>query len=147
MAETNIDMEKIKKSCIFCKIVSNEIPAHKIYEDDEILVVLDIRPVNTGHCLILPKEHYFVSAQLPPQLFGKMTALAKKIASAFIKEMGYKGANILISNGQAAGQKISHMLIHVIPRKEGDNFIMKLPENKIEDVPAYVGELKKILNL
>ena len=64
--------------CIFCKIVKGEIPSYRVYEDDDILVMLDINPFSKGHLLVLPKEHFENIYDIPTELFSKLMTKSKK---------------------------------------------------------------------
>lgn len=109
-----------KEDCIFCKIVKKEIPSEKIYEDEIVFAFLDIRPVNIGHTLIVPKEHFKNIFDLPEDTLTHMMKVVKKISIA-LKKFGSDGINIHINNEKAAGQIVFHSHIHLIPRFEGDN--------------------------
>ncbi len=108
------------EDCIFCKIIKNEIPSEKIYEDDLVLAFLDIKPVNIGHTLIIPKKHFENLFELPEEIAIHIMKITKKIGLA-IKKSGADGVNISINNGKAAGQIIFHSHTHIIPRFIGDN--------------------------
>lgn len=109
------------ESCLFCKIIRRELPATVVYEDEETLAFLDIKPVNPGHTLVIPKKHYTNIHDMPDELVGKVAIAAKKIADAILK-MGAKGVNIGMNNGEAAGQIIFHAHVHVMPRYGKDTF-------------------------
>lgn len=109
-------------NCIFCKIIRKEIPASIIYEDDFSLAFLDINPVNIGHTLLLPKEHYENIFDVPEELLAKLTINSKKLAVSIKKSLAADGINISSNNGAAAGQLISHAHTHIIPRYNGDGF-------------------------
>jgi len=106
--------------CIFCKIVAGEIPSYKIYEDDKILVFLDISPVNPGHALVVPKEHYEDLLVLPDELALAAIQAVKKVAPAILKATGATGFNLNQNNGTVAGQAVSHFHWHIVPRLEND---------------------------
>ncbi|MBU6390122.1 HIT family protein [Patescibacteria group bacterium] len=108
--------------CIFCKIVRGELPASKVYEDDNVLGFLDIKPVNPGHALVIPKKHFESIHDTPDELVGKMAVASKKIAGVIQNELGAKGVNIGMNNGAAAGQMVFHAHIHVMPRYGKDSF-------------------------
>ena len=105
--------------CLFCRIISGEIPSHKVYEDENILAFLDIRPVNPGHILIIPKHHSPDIYTLPPEHLRYIADAAQKTAR-LLKESGAEGVNIIMNNGSAADQVIFHAHIHVIPRFADD---------------------------
>ena len=115
-------MENTQQNCLFCKIVRGEIPAEKIYEDADTLAFLDIKPINKGHTLVIPKAHYQDTLEVPEELFMKMMATVKKIGHAFKDGLGITNFNIGMNNGAAAGQVVFHAHIHVMSRREGDGF-------------------------
>ena len=115
--------------CIFCKIIKGELPSSKIYEDGELLAFLDIQPVNQGHVLIIPKQHRELIAELDNETLGKMIALANRINQA-IRESDIKseGINLFLADGEAAGQEVFHVHLHVIPRFKDDGFGFVFPD-------------------
>ena len=120
-----------KQQCIFCQIISGKIPSKRIYEDDKVIAILDINPAAKGHILLLPKEHYAIMPQIPEEEVEKMFVIAKKLSQVLLKALKVSGTNIFVANGLAAGQKAQHFMIHVIPRKEGDEILQV--EEKLTD--------------
>jgi histidine triad (HIT) family protein len=108
-----------EKDCVFCKIIRKEVPASIVYEDSQILAFMDIRPVNEGHTLIIPKQHYVDIFDTPVETIGATHIVTKKIAFAVRKATEADGISIVQQNGKAAGQDIFHLHVHVIPRFEG----------------------------
>jgi histidine triad (HIT) family protein len=108
------------ENCIFCKIVKGEIPAHKVYEDDETLAFLDIKPVNPGHTLVIPKDHFENIYSTPDETWARMMLAAKKVALAIKNSIDPDGINIGMNNEEAAGQVIFHSHIHIMPRSKTD---------------------------
>jgi len=106
--------------CIFCKIVKREIPASIVYEDDVSLAFLDIKPVNPGHTLLIPKEHYKNLYEMPDELLSKTGPNTKKIAIAVKRATEADGINIGMNNDPAAGQLVFHQHTHIIPRFSND---------------------------
>jgi histidine triad (HIT) family protein len=98
--------------CIFCKIISGEINASKMYEDEDVIVFNDIRPIAPVHFLIVPKQHVESLAEcgLAQQtLLGKMLLLAPQLA----EERGLKGFRTMINTGREGGQEVFHLHVHV----------------------------------
>ncbi len=116
-----------KQNCIFCKIISGEIPSKKVFEDEFCTAILDINPANEGHVLILPKEHYQILPQIPENIVGKLFVVAKEISHSILQAFGAKGTNIFVANGQVAGQRAPHFMIHVFQRAEGDGIFKNNP--------------------
>ena len=110
-------------SCIFCRIAQKQVPASLIFEDEKVLAFLDVKPLNEGHTLVIPKAHYEGIFEIPQVLIGYLHGVAKQIALAVKKATGADGISIIQQNGKAAGQEIFHLHVHVIPRYEGQ----KLP--------------------
>ncbi|MCF7798859.1 HIT domain-containing protein [Candidatus Woesearchaeota archaeon] len=118
-----------KQNCPFCKIVKGEIPSKKIYEDDEILAILDINPASKGHILILPKEHIPILPLVPPPVFKKLFVTTKTLAKAAKQVMLTSGVSIFIANGAVAGQQSPHFLFHIIPSDEASIPSFAIPIN------------------
>lgn len=118
--------------CVFCRIIKGEIPAHRLFEDDLTLAILDINPANSGHALILPKIHHNCLVETDDNDLCALILVAKEVAKAVIKVVGTDAFNIIINNGAVAGQVIPHTHIHVIPRFPGDGH----EHWKKKDVPA-----------
>jgi histidine triad (HIT) family protein len=134
------------ESCIFCKIVVNKAPASIIYEDETVLVFLDIRPLNMGHTLVIPKIHYVDIFDIPDNVLSQMCKVTKLVSFAVKKATNVDGISIIQQNGKAAGQDIFHIHVHVVPRFEGQ----KLPPfSELREVErAKLDTLaKKIKNL
>ncbi len=108
--------------CLFCKIVSKEIPSSVVYEDDTVIAFRDINPGNLGHTLVVPKAHYEDLNALTDDLLAKVALEVKKIAAAVKAGVAARGINIEMNNGAAAGQIILHAHIHIVPRYDGDGF-------------------------
>lgn len=127
--------------CVFCKIVNNEIPSYKVYEDDKVLAFLDISQATIGHTLVIPKEHFeniFALDENNAASIMKVVAnLSKKLKSA----LNIEALNILNNSGALAGQTVNHFHIHLIPRYENDGLVIKFSENKLSET-----EFKELSN-
>lgn len=111
-----------KDDCIFCKIANGEISHHKVYENDQVLVFLDLNPVNEGHVLIIPKDHYENIYEIPEDMLNNLIKTAKMMSLVIKKTMQADGINVYMNNEKAAGQIIYHAHIHIIPRFLNDGF-------------------------
>ncbi|MDA8408580.1 MAG: HIT family protein [Deltaproteobacteria bacterium] len=109
-----------RDDCIFCKIVKGEIPCIKIYEDEKALAFMDIAPLNEGHVLIVPKNHYETILNIEPDVFGWLGNVAAKVCKAVQKTLKPDGINVMQLNGKAANQVVPHLHIHIVPRNFGD---------------------------
>lgn len=108
------------KDCIFCKIVREEAEADFIFESENFFAIRDVNPVAEGHTLVISKKHFANLLDIPDTLGNEMISLAKKVASQLIKEGKAQGFNLLMNNGEVAGQFVLHAHLHVMPRKQGD---------------------------
>ncbi|MHA1346019.1 MAG: HIT family protein [Candidatus Heimdallarchaeaceae archaeon] len=118
--------------CLFCKIVKGEIPSSILYEDDEILVFLDIYPIARGHTLFIPKKHIDNMYELKDQSMKFMMKLPEIVIK--LKEVtGATGINVIQSNGEDAGQVIFHIHFHLIPRYPGDGVIKFPPRIEFDE--------------
>ena len=101
--------------CIFCKIIQKQIPASVIYEDEELLVIEDIRPKAPSHCLILPKRHIATindTESQDQQLLGQMILTAKDIAKQ--KELSEFGYRLVFNVNPGGGQDVYHIHLHLL---------------------------------
>ncbi len=130
-------------ACVFCKIIKGEIPSTKIYEDDVCLAFMDIFPVTEGHCLLIPKQHFTNMLDADPAVLEHMIVQLAKLDRQVAKV--YEEAGILntVANGRYAGQEVPHLHFHVIPRKKGDSFGFKFPDDYRENM-APREELEKV---
>ncbi len=105
---------------IFAKILRGEIPSAKVLETDGALAFLDINPVNHGHVLIVPKVEAATVAELSEEAAAHVGSLLPKLCRAVLKATGAEGLNIIVNNGECAGQTIPHVHWHIIPRHSTD---------------------------
>jgi len=114
------DSSRMSADCIFCSIVDGDIPARTVHETDDVLAFLDANPLAPGHTLVIPKAHAQnvgdLDDDLASDLFAAVTELTPRVQAAVDAE----GANVGINDGEAAGQEVPHVHVHVIPRFEGD---------------------------
>ncbi|MEB3021014.1 HIT family protein [[Mycobacterium] crassicus] len=108
-------------SCVFCAIVAGDAPAVRIYEDDEYLAFLDIRPFTRGHTLVVPRRHTVDLTDTPAATLAGMLAVGQRIArAARASGLHADGNNLAINDGRAAFQSVFHIHLHVVPRRSGD---------------------------
>lgn len=123
-----------KDDCVFCKIVSGEIPSRKIYEDEDVIVIMDLSPTSKGHSLIIPKEHCTNIYDIEEETAAKVMKVAKKLALKMTTALGCDGFNLLQNNGETAGQTMFHFHMHLIPRyKDADNNMLKFTSVELTD--------------
>ena len=130
-------------NCVFCKIINNEIPSAKIYEDEFVFAFLDLGPINFGHALVIPKEHHESSSTIPENVAGRMFKVASRIGVALKRKLDYDAFNLHLADGTAAGQVVMHAHLHVVPRGVEDGFRwnwrqLKYPENKMQEIAAEI---------
>ena len=116
----NLDQTNDTSECIFCKIISGELPSAKVYEDDECLAFVNLHPTNKGQVLVIPKDHVENIYGLSDELACRLMMVIKKMAIAVKNGVDADGVNIIMNNEPAAGQVIFHAHIHVIPRLNED---------------------------
>ena len=101
------------EDCIFCKIITGELPCYKVYEDDEFIAFLDIRPLNPGHTLVIPKKHYRWVWDVPN--IGKYYEAVQKIANAIKKAFH---TDLVVS--LVVGEAVPHAHVWLVPRLPSD---------------------------
>ncbi len=106
---------------IFTKIISGEIPCHKIYEDDAVFSFLDINPLSKGHALVIPKEPAVTLDKLSDDAAAALGRVLPRIARAVMAATGTSEYNILQNNGPGAHQAVMHVHFHIIPKEAGGN--------------------------
>lgn len=102
--------------CIFCDIISSSREGHFIYEDENHVAFLDKYPIDKGHTLVVPKQHYEKITDMPEEMVGVLFSKIPKIAQAIMKTTGAVAFSLAQNNGRAAKQIIPHVHVHIIPR-------------------------------
>ena len=113
--------------CIFCDLIRGAAEVSICYEDATAIAFLDIQPVNPGHVLVVPREHYETLQDIPKQVGAHLYEVATTLIPVVQTASGASDMNIVVNSGQAAGQNVMHYHIHLIPRREGDGFDVPLP--------------------
>lgn len=106
--------------CPFCQIISGKTPCFKIYEDNDVIAVLDINPASKGHTLVIPRQHFDNIIEVPDDVISSIFKVAKKLCGRIVGVVGAEGLNIVYGMGAVAGQRIAHFYVHIIPRSKGD---------------------------
>ena len=111
------------ENCIFCSILAGDLPSTIIYQDDICTGFMDIQPINSGHMIIIPNQHYIGLDDLPQETGQHIFTVGQKLARA-LKDSGLQceGINFFLADGKAAMQEVFHFHLHVIPRYDGDGF-------------------------
>jgi len=134
--------------CIFCKIISKEIPAKILYEDDYSISFLDAFPVAKGHTLVIPKKHFAKIQDMPPDLNQKLFDSVHKMINKV--DALEDSTLVAVHNGKESGQEVPHVHVHLIPRSVTDSAgpVHSMFKNKIElsdsEYEKLVNELKII---
>lgn len=107
-------------SCIFCRIVTGEIPAEVVACDAEGVAFLDVEPLADGHTLVVPRAHVATIEDLEPEAAGGLFRLVRTLADPVRRAVGATGTTIGINNGAATGQTVPHVHVHIVPRWPDD---------------------------
>lgn len=132
--------------CVFCRINQGEIPAAVIYEDEKTLAFLDVHPIAKGHTIVVPRQHLSdiltADAEMVKNIFGAVQIVAQKISRALRPD----GFNIGLNQGEAAGQAVPHLHIHVIPRYKDDgggslhSIVHHPPRESLEEIQKEINQ-------
>lgn len=117
---------------IFGKIISGEIPCHRVYEDDRVLAFLDVSPLSPGHTLVIPKEAAATLDQLSEESAAALGRVLPRIAKAVLAATGATDFNVLQNNGASAHQAVFHVHFHIIPRVDGKGLGIEWFPMKVE---------------
>jgi histidine triad (HIT) family protein len=115
-------------SCLFCDMVAGDEEASLVYDDERVFGLMDIRPVTPGHLMVVPKRHATYLAELEDEDSDALLRAARRAAAA-LRASGLRceGINLFLADGEAAGQDVFHVHLHVLPRFEGDGFGLRFP--------------------
>jgi histidine triad (HIT) family protein len=119
-------------SCIFCRIISGQIPSSKVFETSSVLAFLDINPIAPGHLLVVPKDHAPTIAESSSEVMAVVGSELPRLARAVLQATKAPGLNIVQNNGREAGQVVGHVHFHLIPRSPGDSIRQHWPQGKYE---------------
>ncbi len=130
------------ENCIFCKIIKKEIPADIVFEDEDTLAFLDIKPVNIGHLLIIPREHHQFLQDTPDDVATNVFLRVKKLIDPLKKALGADFVTISV-----VGMDVPHFHVHLIPRYKKDGLASFWPtKDSATDERKIVAEkIRKIL--
>jgi histidine triad (HIT) family protein len=138
-----VTCQTFNEGCIFCKIVRKQAPVSEIYEDETAMSFLDIRPLNLGHTLVIPKTHFVDIFDISEKDLTSVHKVVKLVSFAVKKATDADGISIIQQNGKAAGQDIFHFHIHVVPRFEGQklppfNELIEVERAKLESMAKKI---------
>ena len=129
------------KDCIFCKIISGEIPCMKIYEDDLVLAYLDIAPDSDGHTLIIPKKHYKDIFDIPSETLLHIYDVSKVLMKKLEEKLGCDGFSLLQNNGSV--QEVKHYHLHIKPYYNDKKSIELIKHKELIKDPKEIYEIIK----
>lgn len=115
------------QSCRFCNLIHGAGEVSMCFEDADVVAFMDIQPVNTGHVLVVPREHFESLDDIPAAVALRVYEVAMQLAPVVKHVAGADGMNVIMNSGAAAGQTVFHYHVHVIPRCAGDGFDVPLP--------------------
>jgi histidine triad (HIT) family protein len=119
-----------RASCVFCRIVDRTEAGSVVADEKDAVAFLDVQPVNDGHTLVVPRKHFAALADLDELSAVAIWSLARRIAAAIRRsDVRCEGIDLLIADGEVAGQEVFHTHLHVIPRWNGDGFGFHFPEH------------------
>ena len=120
-------------NCDYCEISRKKVKSEIVYEDDLIIGVVKDMATFPGQISLFPKEHYTIIELVPNPVVDRIFQIANKISIALFESLGVQGTNIIVQNGTAAGQKVPHFSVDVVPRKDGDNLNFQWKTKQLMD--------------
>ncbi len=126
--------------CVFCKIISGEIPSNTIFEDDIVKVILDINPCTNGHMLIIPKKHYQDILDIPNDVLSHINKIERDLYKHASDKLNADGITFTQNNGIA--QDVKHFHMHAIPRYTSDGWKNVFDSSKLDDIKNIYSKLK-----
>lgn len=107
--------------CVFCNIINNIWSSKKVYEDDDVLAILDLSQQGYGHTLVMPKKHIENMLEMDKETLSKVMEVVRKLTILYKQKLGADGFNIVNNCNEVAGQSVMHFHMHIIPRYKDDN--------------------------
>ncbi len=120
-------MSDSPRHCPFCDLIRGSAEVSLCYEDATAIAFLDIQPVNVGHVLVVPREHYECMDDLPRGVGQHLYDVATRLIPVIQQVAGTRDMNVVVNSGASAGQDVFHFHLHLIPRRPGDGFDIPLP--------------------
>lgn len=129
--------------CIFCDIIEGKIPSSKVYEDDDVLAILDVSQVTFGHTLVMPKKHVENIIEADDETVEKCAKVVSQLSKQIVHNTGAKGCNVLSNCGEVSGQSVPHLHFHIIPRYSSEDAIeIKSYESEKQDLDKVLEKVK-----
>ena len=110
--------------CLFCRIISGELPSARVHDDDRVIAIMDIFPATRGHALVIPRAHAADVRDVAVDDLTAVAQVAQRLASRAYERLGADGVTVMQSNGTAAWQTVFHYHVHVIPRYKSDPLVL-----------------------
>jgi histidine triad (HIT) family protein len=135
-------------SCLFCQIIADEIPAYRIAETERAIAFMDIFPATPGHALVIPRRHSTDALDAADEDLAACMTLAASVGRAAVAALGADGITFQSLARPAAGQTVFHSHIHVIPRRDGDQFAFPWPSapGDLTEIEAHADRLRTVLS-
>ena len=136
---------ELHPECIFCKIVKDQLPSAKVYEDDEVVAFMNLQQKNPGHTLVIPRQHYRNIYDISEDSAAAIMRVAVRLSRAIKTAFEPDGMNTLQNSEPAAMQSVFHYHLHLIPRYQGDDLfaIFRAPAASPEELQSNAEKLKK----
>ncbi len=135
--------------CVFCEIAEGRAQASRLHDGPATLAFLDISPATPGHLLVVPKAHASCLAELPADAGAEMFEVAQRMAAALrASDLRCEGVNLWLADGEAAGQEVFHVHLHVLPRFAGDGFRLRADfgHPSRDELDAHAAALRAVLD-
>ena len=136
--------------CLLCLLALGEAERSVVHEDERAIAILDLSPVNPGHTLVFPKSHVALLGELEQEDANRLFQLCRRTAAALYRsQLRCEGVNLFLAEGEAAGQEVPHLHLHVIPRFTGDPFRIEREggwqEERRDELDRVAGQLAEAL--
>lgn len=130
--------------CIFCEIIAKQSNAEILFENEKVISILDINPLNYGHSLVFPKIHVEDFLAVPEEYLFSLIKTAQQISKSLMNSFNFDGFNIVSNNGKVAGQSVFHCHFHIIPRfiEDGHRFKMNLKKYNNGEMKNYAEKIR-----
>lgn len=135
---------KFVERCLFCKIIKEEHPGYKVFEDEISVGILDHRPLFPGHVLLVPKMHYITIGDLPGDLIGLFFTNVQLLSKAIEQAMKCQGSFVAMNN--RVSQSVPHLHVHIVPRNKGDGLRGFFWPRQKYSSEEHKGEVQKLIS-
>ncbi|MFQ5940386.1 MAG: HIT family protein [Nitrososphaerales archaeon] len=132
--------------CVFCSVISKKSQAAYVFENGKFIAFMDKYPINRGHTLVLPKEHYQTIFDMAVKDTGKLFTLSSQLAKAVMTAVNADGFTLGQNNGEAANQVVPHVHVHIVPRFSNDSEVGRWPTRKTASIEELNDIAAKIRN-